>query len=170
VSSQVQVVELVVGGVFSLLAERMADVNRGPLVELAPSLMAFIESSYLGPSAAGADAGGASASGAGGSGAGERPVRATYRTACVLRAISVAPRSSNRAVMQAAGLVDEGQTSKLLGRLERRGAIENVGLGAAYGEPNEWLLTAYGQSIVNAIGHSYTLDAAGRRRRRVRAA
>ncbi len=171
--SQVTIVELVVGGVFSLIAERMADTNRGALVELAPSLMAFIESSCLAHSAAGADPGGASAArgaGAGASRAGERPVRATYRTACVLRAIAAAPRSSNRAVAQAAGLTDEGQTSKLLGRLERRGVIENVGLGAAYGEPNQWLLTAYGQSIVNAIGHGFALDATGRGRRRVRGA
>ncbi len=170
---QVPIVELVLGGVFSLIAERMVDRNRGPLVELAPSLVAFIENSYLGRSAAGADPGAASAAcdaGAGAARSGERPVRATYRTACVLRAISASPRSSNRAIAQAAGLADEGQTSKLLGRLERRGAIENVGLGAAYGEPNEWLLTAYGQSIVNAIGHGFALDASGLGRHRVRGA
>ena len=168
---QVPIVELVVGGVFSLIAERMADPDRGPLAELAPSLLAFIETSCLGRSAADTDPGGASAaSDAGASRRGERPVRATYRTACVLRAIAAAPRSSNRAVAQAAGLADEGQTSKLLGRLERRGVIENVGLGAAYGEPNEWLLTAYGQSIVNAIGHGFAVDATVRGRRRVRGA
>ena len=55
--TQVPIVELVVGGVFSLIAERMADPNQRPLVELAPSLMAFIESSYPGRSAADADPG-----------------------------------------------------------------------------------------------------------------
>ena len=100
VRSQVPVVELVVGGVFSLIAERMADPDRGPLVELAPSLLAFIETSCLGRSATRTDPGGASAASDAGAGAsrrgGERPVRATYRTMCVLRAMTPRPRSSNR--------------------------------------------------------------------------
>ncbi len=174
-TSRALTVELVLGGVFSLIAERMRDPQHRPLVELAPSLIAFIVNTCRGDSAPSSATARVSPESpalaqehAGCSP--QRPVRATYRTACVLRAIATAPRSSNRAVAQAAGLADEGQTSKLLGRLERRGVIENVGLGAAYGEPNEWLLTAYGQSIVNAIGHSFTLDATGRGRGRVRGA
>ena len=61
--------------------------------------------------------------------AAELPIRATHRTTLVLRAIARAPYSNNREVAQAAGLADEGQTSKLLARLERQGVIENVGVG-----------------------------------------
>jgi DNA-binding MarR family transcriptional regulator len=74
-------------------------------------------------------------------------VRATYRTVRVLRAIGSSPGSSNRAVADAAGLRDEGQTSKLLKRLRRRGLIENVGGGQACGAPNAWLLTARGRRV-----------------------
>ena len=77
--------------------------------------------------------------------AAELPIRATHRTTMVLRAIAQAPYSNNREIAEAAGLADEGQTSKLLARLERQGVIENVGVGAARGEPNAWLLTPSGQ-------------------------
>lgn len=174
-TSRALTVELILGGVFSLIAERMRDPEHRPLVELSPSLSAFIVNSYRGDSAPSSEPARVSPASPGlahehAGCSSQRPVRATYRTACVLRAIAAAPRSSNRAIAQAAGLADEGQTSKLLGRLDRRGVIENVGLGAAYGEPNEWLLTSYGQSIVNAIGHGFALDATGRGRRRVRGA
>jgi hypothetical protein len=87
------------------------------------------------------------------------PIRATHRTTLVLRAIARAPYSNNREVAQAAGIVDEGQASKLLARLERRGVIENVGLGAARGEPNAWLLTASGRRAVELIGESFASGA-----------
>ena len=140
--------ELVLGGVFSVIHARLLDrEGRGPLVELAPSLMSFIGASYLESSPRAA----------------ERPIRATYRTTCVLRAISTAPRSSNREVAEAAGVADEGQTSKLLGRLERRGLIENVGLGAAYGEPNAWLLTPDGRRVVAELNREGLAPTASRR-------
>ena len=40
--------ELILGGVFSVIRTRMLDEDRGALVELAPSLMAFIVAPYLG--------------------------------------------------------------------------------------------------------------------------
>jgi hypothetical protein len=81
----------------------------------------------------------------------ELPRRASYRTGLVLKAIASAPRANNRAIALAAGLSDEGQTSKLLSRLRRQGLVENVGLGQAYGEPNAWLLTGEGRRIVQAL-------------------
>jgi hypothetical protein len=87
------------------------------------------------------------------------PIRATHRTTLVLRAIAQAPYSNNREVAQAAGLVDEGQTSKLLARLERQGVIENVGIGAARGEPNAWLLTASGRRTLELIDESVAPEA-----------
>jgi hypothetical protein len=139
--------ELVAGGVFSVLRtcalEREEEVHR-PLVELAPELMAFIVSPYLGQAAASAELAGIAAPfeerGPGG-----RRLYATRRTRLVLRAIAAAPRSSNREVARAAGLVDEGQASKLLRRLAERGLVENVGLGQGGGRSNAWVLTARGE-------------------------
>ncbi len=98
------------------------------------------------------------------------PVRATYRTTRVLSAIGASPRLSNREIAYAAGLSDEGQTSKLLRRLERRGLIENVGLGQPYGEANAWLLTDYGERVLDATRHSLVPGAGAVRSRRIRGA
>jgi hypothetical protein len=155
--------ELILGGVFSVIRERLLDPRRTPLVTLAPSLTSFILGS-ANPQPAGEQLEERATR------AEPLPIRATYRTACVLRAIDAAPRSSNREVAQAAELADEGQASKLLGRLERRGLIENVGLGAACGEPNAWLLTAEGRRVVKAIGHGFVVGPALGRGRRVRGA
>ena len=84
----------------------------------------------------------------------------------MLGAIAARPRSNNREIADAAGLRDEGQTSKLLSRLEQRGLVDNVGLGAAYGEPNEWLLTASGERVLDAARRNSAADA-GRPRGRV---
>ncbi len=160
--------ELVIGGIFSVIRTSMLEEGASRLVELAPSLMAFIVAPYLGQAAAQAELEGKVA-GAGEasrsepqlaraqaiSRAAELPIRATHRTMLVLRAIARAPYSNNREIAQAAGLADEGQTSKLLARLERKGVIENVGVGAARGEPNAWLLTSSGRDAVELIGESF---------------
>ena len=127
--------ELVVGGIFSAVRGQMLEQPERSFAALAPSLLSFISMSY-----ATVDAGIEL----------RLPVRATYRTTRVLGAIAARPRLNNREIADAAGLRDEGQTSKLLSRLQQRGLLENVGLGAAYGEPNEWLLTASGERVLNA--------------------
>ena len=81
-------------------------------------------------------------------------MRATYRTTRVLSAIGASPRLSNREIADAAGLSDEGQTSRLLRRLEQRGLVQNVGLGQPWGEANAWLLTANGERVLDATRHS----------------
>ncbi len=157
--------ELIVGGVLSVIRTTMLEDNEGKLVELAPSLMAFIVAPYLGQGAARAELEG-SPYGRSNAPATERglarapaisraadlPIRATHRTTLVLGAIAHAPYSNNREIADAAGLTDEGQTSKLLARLERQGVIENVGIGAARGEPNAWLLTVSGRRALALIG------------------
>ncbi len=162
--------ELIAGGVFSVIRTCMLENDGTKLVELAPSLVAFIAMPYLGqpgaperldkwPASNGdgvASATGSSrrderARGRALSRATELPIRATHRTMLVLRAIEQAPYSNNREVAQAAGLIDEGQASKLLARLERKGVIENVGVGAVRGEPNAWLLTASGRRTVELL-------------------
>jgi hypothetical protein len=147
--------ELVIGGAFSVIQARMLRHKGMPLVELAPSLMSLIVLPYLGRAQANAELARRpkAASAPRGEELTHLPRRASHRTALVLRAIAQAPRSNNRAIAQAAGLSDEGQTSKLLSRLKRQGLVENVGLGQAYGEPNAWLLTAEGQRIAQVLEH-----------------
>ena len=173
--------ELVAGGVFSVIHTSLLEDPASKVVELAPSLMTFIAASYLGQaSAPGAGRGKPSNGSVALAGepepararaisrATELPIRATYRTTLVLRAIAQAPYSNNREIAQAAGLTDEGQTSKLLARLERQGVIENVGAGPARGEPNAWLLTPCGRRTVELLGDAAPLGASSSRCARVR--
>ena len=159
--------ELVVGGVISVIRAQMLKGDGAVLVGLAPSLMSFMVRPYLGQVAANAELEGRPSANAHASAdelvpsrktelarAASLPIRVTHRTTLVLRAIGQAPYSNNREVAEAAGLADEGQASKLLARLERRGVIENVGVGAARGEPNAWLLTVSGQRALALIGAS----------------
>jgi hypothetical protein len=148
--------ELVVGGVFSVIRTSLLDEHAGKLVELAPSLMAFIARPYLGQAAATAELSGIPQPPADGVSPIVRlPVRPTRRTLLVLGAIAQAPRSNNREVARVAGIADEGQASKLLARLEGRGLIENAGVGAVRGEPNAWLLTPSGTRAVKLLKESF---------------
>ncbi len=154
--------DLVAGGVFAVIRARMLEREHGahgadgPLVELAPDLMAFIALPYLGRAAARAELEGLRA-------IGQRnlpelsacltarrreklPISLTRRTLLVLRAISQAPGSSNREIALAAGIRDEGQASKLLRRLREHGLVEKVGAKDVHTTTrNSWLLTEAGQ-------------------------
>jgi len=81
-------------------------------------------------------------------------IRFTYRTARVLSTIASEPGASNRHVAVHAEIADEGQTSRLLARLQKSGLIENRGEGHAKGEPNAWALTPRGQTIHATIATS----------------
>ncbi|HXC23331.1 MAG TPA: hypothetical protein VNU28_01990 [Solirubrobacteraceae bacterium] len=79
--------------------------------------------------------------------------RLTYRTARVLRAIAELPAASNREVAERAGIVDQGQISKILTRLEFQGLVANrSGASAARGTPNSWWLTERGEALEREIG------------------
>jgi AcrR family transcriptional regulator/DNA-binding MarR family transcriptional regulator len=156
--------EFVVGGVMSVIRARMLKADGAALVGLAPSLMSFMIRPFLGPVAANTELEGRSSVNDHATGstrvpsreaelarAVSLPIRVTHRTTMVLRAIAQAPYSNNREIADAAELTDEGQTSKLLARLERHGIIENVGIGAARGEPNAWLLTPSGRRALALI-------------------
>jgi DNA-binding MarR family transcriptional regulator len=78
-------------------------------------------------------------------------VRSTYRTARVLSAIAANPGASNRTVAVGAGIVDEGQASKLLKRLAGLGLIENTTRHPKSGEANAWRLTARGVEIERSM-------------------
>lgn len=79
------------------------------------------------------------------------PIRFTYRTARVLSTIASEPGASNRHIADTSGILDEGQMSRLLRRLDSCGLIENRGEGHARGEPNAWALTERGHAIHAAI-------------------
>jgi AcrR family transcriptional regulator len=151
--------EGLVGGVLSVIHARILEPGHAPLVELASQLMSMIALPYLGAAAARSEL--------------ERPVparsrdresakplsdpfkdagmRLTYRTVRVLLTISEHPGASNRLVGEAAGITDQGQISKLLGRLQRVELISNAGLGPGQGAPNSWSLTTSGRQLANSI-------------------
>jgi len=78
-------------------------------------------------------------------------MRLTYRTVRVLLTIAQHPGASNRQIGEHAGVHDQGQISKLLGRLHKLGLIHNTGAGQAKGAPNEWTLTTKGRDIQHTI-------------------
>jgi AcrR family transcriptional regulator/DNA-binding MarR family transcriptional regulator len=78
----------------------------------------------------------------------EPGARFTYRTVRVLRAIAELPAGSNREVAERAGIVDQGQISKILTRLEYQGLVVNRGASAAArGTPNSWWLSERGEAL-----------------------
>jgi AcrR family transcriptional regulator/DNA-binding MarR family transcriptional regulator len=154
--------EGVVGAVCAVLHSRLLTPGKTPFVRLAEPLMSMIVLPYLGPDATQAEL--------------RRPkprvrkqpqevahdgdidlirtlgMRVTYRTACALIAIAENPNASNRQIGQKAGIVDQGQMSKLLHRLHRLGLVENARREGRHGTPNEWVLTPRGEEVRRAIG------------------
>lgn len=151
--------EGVAGAALAILRRRIAQGERVSLCELHGELSAMIVLPYLGAAAARREQTRAApqlsrprtAVSLGSDPLAELPMRLTYRTARALEGIARRPRSSNRHVGQYAGITDQGQISKLLGRLERLGLVANDGGGHSRGEPNAWTLTPAGDSIVRAI-------------------
>ncbi len=79
------------------------------------------------------------------------PMRLTYRTARVLQATATHPGGSNRLIGEHADIHDQGQISKLLGRLKGLGLLQNAGAGQAKGEPNAWRLTELGERVTKQL-------------------
>ncbi len=156
------IAEGVVGAVMSVIYSQLqGEDEEQPLTDLFGVLMNLILLPYLGPSTARRELTrpvpriqtgtesllpGALGNGAGGVG-GDPHIRLTYRTARVLTAIAESPGASNREVAARAGVVDQGQISKLLGRLLRLGLIVNTGESSARGAPNAWRLTELGERV-----------------------
>jgi AcrR family transcriptional regulator len=154
--------EGVVGGALSVVHARLLDAqaNGRPLalIDLRDALMAMIVHPYLGSAAARRELERPAPSApAANHGAPKDPfkdlsIRFTYRTARVLAAIAANAGASNRFVADSAGIADEGQTSRLLARLQRAELIENRGAGREKGEANAWALTARGEAVQAALG------------------
>ncbi len=157
--------EGLVGAAFGIVYARLLRGERAPLTGLFGELMGMIVLPYLGPAAARREQARPVAGLMPVAGAERAPVEArgerdplagtgmrlTYRTARVLRCIDGEPGASNRVVAEHAGVVDPGQISKLLRRLERLGLIVNTGGGHLSGEPNAWGLTARGREVAGRL-------------------
>jgi AcrR family transcriptional regulator len=157
------IAEGVVGAVMSVIYGQLQGgrdngaKGEQPLIGLFGVLMNLIMLPYLGPSAARRELTrpvpkvqmGTEPGRAGEDGGGEDllQIRLTYRTARVLTAIAEYPGASNREVATHADIVDQGQISKLLGRLLRLGLIANTGEHTSRGAPNAWRLTELGERV-----------------------
>ncbi len=153
--------ETVVEGAIAILRERLLRPEPVPMMTLANPLMGVIVHPYLGPAAAADEL--------------ERPVpiapepprpvrvpkittgplaglqiRMTQRTARVLVAVAQHPGGRNREIANAAGVVDDGQISRLLIRLAGHGLVRNAGNGPR-SAPNAWHLTARGEDVEHAL-------------------
>jgi AcrR family transcriptional regulator len=155
------VAEGVVGAVLSVIHTRLLAQDEQPLIQLFGPLMSIIVLPYQGSSVARRELarpapklrrrppGGSTESGS----AIEDPgVRLTYRTMRVLTEIAEFPGASNREVAERAGIVDQGQISKLLARLLAEELIANMGEGSTRGAPNAWRLTERGERVLLATG------------------
>jgi hypothetical protein len=169
--------EGLVGAVLGVIHTRLLGKPAGRMIDLSGPLMGMIVLSYLGPGVAQKELerqrqapvrvhppnARGSAKGASPSSPSSRardplaglPMRLTYRTLRVMAAIGeLGERGfspSNREVADHADVSDPGQSSKLLGRLEGLGLIENTGEGQSSGEPNAWRLTLRGEEIRQAV-------------------
>jgi AcrR family transcriptional regulator/DNA-binding MarR family transcriptional regulator len=147
----------VVGAVLSVIHARLLQPMHKPLAGLLGELMGMVALPYLGPAGARREIERPtppslptqieSASDP----LGELDMRITYRTVRVLMTIAANPGASNREVAAQAGISDQGQVSKLLGRLEHLGLARNTGIGAVKGAPNAWRLTSRGEQVERAI-------------------
>lgn len=143
----------VAGGVLSVIHAHLLEDAGVPLATLASPLMGMIVHPYLGPAAARrelrtpAPSARATVAHIVKDPFKDIPIRFTYRTARVLARIAAHPGASNRAIAERSGIVDEGQMSRLLRRLQQAGLIQNKGHGQSKGEANAWALTDKGQAI-----------------------
>jgi DNA-binding MarR family transcriptional regulator len=84
-------------------------------------------------------------------------MRLTYRTGRVLAVIAEEPGCSNVEIGARVEVKDQGQISKLLSRLARRGLIVNTGMGQARGAANAWHLTTRGHEVDSAIRRKFAV-------------
>jgi AcrR family transcriptional regulator len=151
--------EGVVGALLAVLQNRLLSDAHEPVIELFGSLVSIIVLPYLGVGIARRELTRPAppprgvlgqASTGGDTPHGDRAgVRLTYRTTRVLGAIAAYPGASNREVADRAGIVDQGQVSKLLARLQSAQLIVKIGSGRpARGAPNSWGLTERGESLL----------------------
>jgi AcrR family transcriptional regulator len=149
--------EGVVGGVVSVIHNRLVSSDSRRLADLVNPLMSMIVLPYLGPDAARKQLERPVASApapiplANGDPLKHLDMRLTYRTVRALSAVATNPGSSNRVIGDVSGIDDQGQVSKLLARLERLGLVENTRTGRVKGATNAWGLTERGKEVASVV-------------------
>jgi AcrR family transcriptional regulator len=155
--------EGLVGGAFGIVHARLLRGEREGLLGLVGELMAMIVLPYMGSAAARRELvlpvpkvpvrvqGGLLARVPSEDPLQGLQMRWTYRTARVMEGISEFSGASNREVADYAGILDQGQVSKLLARLQRLGLIANAADGHLKGEPNAWSLTPLGDRVAQHL-------------------
>jgi len=148
------------GGIAALLHTRLLRNDPAPLTDLLGALMSMIVMPYLGRAAARSEFNAprprasrediSEPSHPGLDPLAQLDMRVTYRTVCVLTAIAVTPGASNRQIASDAGIIDQGQVSKLLARLARLGLVENTRSGRPGRGANAWRLTPFGAQVQRA--------------------
>jgi AcrR family transcriptional regulator len=150
--------EGIVGAILGVLHTRLLVRAKEPLTDLLGPLMSMIVLPYLGPTAARRELARPGPDIRGIRRASRRlpraqdplaglNIRLTYRTVRVLMIIAEHPGASNREIADGSGIVDQGQISKLLTRLQRLQLVENVGDGQEKGAANAWHLTRRGAQL-----------------------
>jgi AcrR family transcriptional regulator len=153
--------EGVVGALFAVLHARVLEDGDAPLTGLLGQLMSMVVLPYLGAEAAERELTRPAPAIARTRAAKRRArrngdpleglkMRLTYRTVRVLMVIAESPGASNREIAERSGIADQGQISKLLGRLARLELVENVGDGQEKGAANAWHLTSRGHAVERA--------------------
>lgn len=155
------IAEGVVGAVLAVLQNRLLSAPDARVSDLFGSLVSIIVLPYLGAGAARRELDRPpprpqviSPSGAESPGDPLEPAghtRLTYRTMRVLSAIAEYPGASNREVADRAGIVDQGQVSKLLNRLHERGLVLKSSDGRTRGAPNAWRLSEQGELVMRDV-------------------
>jgi AcrR family transcriptional regulator len=151
--------EGVVGGVLSIIHRRLVLSDGAPFIEMLGPLMSLIVLPYCGDGLARRelhqplpiDVARTSQSASVTGRVEGLDMRLTYRTVRVLGAIAAEPGLSNVRVGERAGVIDQGQISKLLSRLARLQLIENTGQGQRHGAANAWQLTDRGKAIERLV-------------------
>jgi AcrR family transcriptional regulator/DNA-binding MarR family transcriptional regulator len=156
--------EGLVGAAFSVIHAQLLQTHSASLTDLLNPLMAMIVLPYRGHAAAARElqhpasqpapdiraTDKSRVSGPVGRISGSRAIfKPTLRTQLVLAAVAEHPGASNRELSDHAQIVDQGQISKLLARLEGHGLLTNTG-GETQGNPNAWQLTAHGEATLQA--------------------
>jgi hypothetical protein len=155
------IAEGVVGGVLAVIHARLAQEHARRLMPPLNPLMGLIVAPYGGPDAAAQEVARPTPNAEARSELVRTPfrgstdplrgvrMRMTYRTVRVITAIAEQPGVSNRAVANAADIVDPGQASKILARLRSLGLINNS--GKTRRGRHAWHLTALGKEVERAI-------------------
>jgi hypothetical protein len=146
------IAELVVLGSLSLIRAEMLSAEERSLAELCPALCAEILEPYLSRAAQRLDHPGSA-------GVPQRaemvPLRPHPRTVPALSVIASAPGLNTKQVGRAVGIENSGHIASILRRFQERGLIENAASRPARRGERAWLLTPYGQRILEILTSSF---------------